>query len=169
MKYRLLGVCALALTVAAVGCGDDDDGDGTGGSAAGTASGGGGSGASGSGGCQSERITISGTVDGTDIDVQADVSGRMVNQASDPKMLSISFSGGSVSFEWANQIPNGQMTAATGRTTIDGTTYCFASGELTLDDSGYDRFTLGDLSESSGTDCPGTAVSGSLEGCSDAD
>lgn len=176
-RARLVGL-ALSLFLVAAGCGDDGGGSDTGGGN--TGDGGGGSTApSGSGGggsvelCQAGKVGLSGDVDGAGVELSADKTGHALVQTSEPATYSIQFDGGSISFEWTGgPIGAGQSTPATGSVRVNGSTYCFASGTLTLGgDGAFDEFQIDDLSESAdnGVTCPGTAVDGSLEGCADAD
>jgi hypothetical protein len=115
--------------------------------------------------------TLTGTLDGMTVDVSAALNARLINQVSDPKTVTIGWEGGSVTFEWMGDYASaGTPTSATGTLRLDGTTYCFDTGSFTIEDDGFDRWTVSGFSESpdDGETCPGTTMlDGEVEGCAD--
>jgi hypothetical protein len=169
---QLLVALALPVLVVSAACGDTGGGTDGGGGKTGQSGVGGGGGGSG-GLCQEGKVGLSGDADGVGIELSAPKTGHALVQTTDPATYSIQFDGGNLDFTWTGgPIAVGQSTPTTGTLRVNGTTYCFASGTITLGgDGGFDEFQVGDLSESAdnGVTCPGTAVAGSLEGCADAD
>jgi hypothetical protein len=167
LHTAFFSISLLSLAAFCTACGDSGGDGGDGGS---TGQGGGGSS---TGLCQQEKTGLSGSIDGESIELSLDKSGHSLNQLSDPATYTITFDGGNISFAWTGgPISSGQSTPVTGTVRVNGTTYCFATGSLRLgDDGGFDEFDVSQLSESAdnGVTCPGTNVSGQLEGCSDSD
>ncbi len=170
---RVLGVsCALLFCLAS--CGDSaSDTDSTSESDSATGSESEGTTAGGEELCVAGNTSVSGTVNGAAVSSSGPRSARLLNQVSDPPSLVLGWDGGSATLQWEGLIGAATPTDVTGIIEVDGVTYCFSSGTLSVDDDGFDRFTVGGLTETDDNDpamCPGAnAATGELEGCSDAD
>ncbi len=159
---------ATALFIGMTACGDSGGAAGAGG-----ATGDGGAGGGVTGLCQEGKTSLSGDVDGVGIELSVPKTGHALDQISDPATYAIQFQDGSIRFAWTGgALSAGQSAPVTGDVRVNGTTYCFASGTLTLGgDGAFDEFEVSGLSESTddGITCPGASVTGTLDGCSDSD
>lgn len=156
-------------------CACGDSGNGTGGetdTTESTSEGTEGTTEGGDGLCAGGNTSVTGTADGADVNSSGERSARLLNQISDPPSLALSWDGGNATFQWVGLANSATPIDVTGIITVDGSSYCFGSGTLTIDDAGYDTFSVGDLSQAPSNDvamCPGSVtVAGELEGCSDA-
>ena len=163
--------CAV-LVVGAWGCGDSsgDTESSTGDTSSGS------SGSTSAGGdelCTPGSTAVSGTINGAEVSSSGARSARLLNQISDPPSLALGWDGGNATFQWMGLASNATPIDVTGIIEVDGTAYCFGSGTLRLEDGGFDRFSVEQLTEADSNDpamCPGgTAATGELDGCSDAE
>jgi hypothetical protein len=125
--------------------------------------------------CVANELTLAGELDGQPVAVQLDTTSSVFQQLSTPATLDVGYADGAVHLQWNNLLPIGQTTAATGTIVMPagsphaGETICAGSGSIT-DQSATDGavidnylFTLRTLS--TGPTCPGTALTGSIDGC----
>lgn len=147
---------------------DGDSGAGTDGTEGAQEEGGEEEGGSAPAGCEAGKLAAEGDIDGVGRQFSGNVSARVVIQTGDPATFDVSGAGDiAFHFEWSSGAqPNGTPFDVTGTMSIEGTDHCF-SGSLTLDDDGWDSFSIGSFQALEGEACT-TDVPGSLTGCADA-
>lgn len=156
MTPRRVVVALAALSVVAASCSSTSSGTG----------GGGGSGPV----CVKGTVRFEGTIGSESVQKEYPFKGIVLNQASTPKTVSVSFgSGGQITMQWSDLLANGQTSSATGSVFFpsDGplasSNVCLGPGSTVtlLDNAGQ----LSVESPTTGTSCPGSATQGQLSAC----
>jgi len=89
-----------------------------------------------------------------------------LDQLNEPSRFEVEAAGDiAFNFEWYGLEANGVPFDVTGTMSIEGTDHCFA-GTLTLDDDGWDLFSIDSFQAMEGDQCT-TEVAGALDGCVD--
>jgi hypothetical protein len=154
--HLLLIICGLGLAA----CGSSGDGGPSGPTAT----------------CTANTITLAGEVDGQPVDASLFETSFLFQQVAKPYTCDVGYDGGMMHLEWNTVFPiDGPAASVTGTIVMPAgaphatESLCAGSGNIREHDedgTGFHTdqiFTLGTLSV--GPTCPGTAVAGTINGC----
>jgi hypothetical protein len=123
--------------------------------------------------CQSNTVQIEGSLDGAEAKGNYGAPFSYAFEQTGTGTLTVDFTGnGELDFAWSKIVPDEQSTPITGTITLPaqgphaGQAYCVTAGSMTrhsLSSGTGVSFSITSLAQGA---CPGTPVSGSLEGCS---
>ena len=123
--------------------------------------------------CGESTVALLGELEGTQANACFPRSWHTVNQATSPSSMDVEFgTEGKVHLEWNGLLPDGMGTAVTGTLKMPaegplaGKQYCVNAGSFAMFEVGLGErlFAFSLTTLASGATCPGTAVTGSLQG-----